>query len=485
MNYILGIDQSTQGTKAILVDEAGNIQGRADRPHQQIVNEKGWISHNLEEIYQNVLQVTKDVVDKTGISKENILSIGISNQRETTAIWSRDGHALNDAVVWQCSRAKDLIKPLLPKGEIIREKTGIPLSPYFPAAKMAWLLENTEGVSKIKREDICLGTMDSWLVYRLTDGASFLTDYSNASRTQLLHLQDLTWDKEICKWFNIPLECLPTICDSNSCFGETDLEGYLEQKIPIHGVLGDSHAALFGQGCFESGMIKTTYGTGSSIMMNTGKNCIRSSHGLVTSLAWGIDGKVNYVLEGNINYTGAVVTWLKDDMKLISSPAETAQAAWEANPKDHTVLVPAFTGLSMPYWKNDAEAMLCGMTRITGKNEIIKAALESIALQIQAVLAAMQQDSGMEITSLRVDGGPTKNDYLMQLQSDLSNVSVEIARTEESSALGAACIAGLGLGMYTKKQLLSGEKRVCYLPKMDEALRREKLERWENAVSLV
>lgn len=481
MRYILGIDQSTQGTKAILVDEYGKIIGRADRSHKQKINAKGWVSHDLDEIYENVQLAVKAVVEKTGILKSDIQAIGISNQRETTAIWNKEGKPLNDAVVWQCSRAKDIAEELKDYAGIVRKTTGIPLSPYFPASKMTWLLRNTEYKEK---EQICLGTIDSFLIYKLTHGECFKTDYSNASRTQLFDIHELKWSEEICKIFGIPMECLPQVCDSDSNFGNTDLEGYLDEPIPIHGVVGDSHAALFGQGCHEAGMIKTTYGTGSSIMMNTGDQCVTSRHGLVTSLAWKSEGEVNYVLEGNINYTGAVITWLKDDLKLITDPGETEQAARNANPEDQTIFVPAFSGLSMPYWKNNAKALICGMTRVTGKNEIIKAALDSIALQIEAVLEAMRKDSGIQIGELRVDGGPTKNKYLMQLQSDLSDLNVAIASVEELSALGAAYMAGIGGGICQKEELFEQQKRRYFKPQMDKKVRQEKISRWSHAVEM-
>lgn len=485
MRYILGIDQSTQGTKAILVDEAGQMIGRADVPHRQIINEKGWVSHDPEEIYRNVKIAVKKVVGQTGVSKADICAMGISNQRETTAIWTRDGQAQNNAVVWQCSRAVGIAERMQPYAELIQDRTGIPLSPFFPAEKMAWLLEHTESIQDSPKEEICLGTMDSWLIYRFTGGTAFKTDYSNASRTQLLNLQTLKWDEEICRLFGIPVECLPEICDSNSCFGWTDLDGYLGKRIPIHGVAGDSHAALFAQGCHKTGMIKTTYGTGSSIMMNTGNTCVKSRNGLVTSLAWGIDGAVTYVLEGNINYTGAVIAWLQDDLRLICSPAETEAAAMAANPEDTTVLVPAFSGLSMPYWKTEAKASISGMTRLTGRNEIIRAALESIALQIEAVLEAMRKDSGFVIRELRVDGGPTGNAYLMQLQSDFSDVAVSVSQTEELSAMGAVLLAGLGYGLYSETQLNSRKEKAVYAPKMAPDRRNAKLERWQKAVAVL
>ena len=349
---------------------------------------------------------------------------------------------------------------------------------------MAWLIHNLD----IQEDDlgqICLGTIDSWLIFRMTGGASFKTDYSNASRTQLYSIRDLKWDEEICGLFGVPLKCLPDVCDSNSVFGMTDLGGIFPEQIPIHSAIGDSHAALFGQGCHDSGTIKTTYGTGSSIMMNVGDAFVKSSHGLVTSLAWGIDGKIDYVLEGNINYTGAVISWLKDDVKLVASPAETECAAAMANPLDKTILVPAFSGLSAPYWKADAKAVLYGMSRTTGKNENIKAALESIAYQINAVLESMEKDSGIPIRELRVDGGPTRNSYLMQLQSDLSNVVVQIANTEELSAIGAAYLAGLGAGIYEKAALFGREERKQYVPAMKAEQRKEKLADWNHVIDLL
>lgn len=484
MRYVLGIDQSTQGTKAILVDEQGKIAGRADKAHRQIINDQGWVSHDLNEIYENVLSATKEVLKQTEILPEQVAAIGISNQRETTAIWDRNGTPLMHAVVWQCARAKEIAHKLSGHGDIIRDKTGLKLSPYFPAAKMAWLLQNV-GIQKEKSAEICLGTIDSWLIFRMTNGASFKTDYSNASRTQLFSIRDLQWDQEICRLFGVPVECLPEVCDSNSLFGMTNLGGIFSKKIPIHSAIGDSHAALFGQGCHSSGKIKTTYGTGSSIMMNVGEEYVESSHGLVTSLAWGIDGTVDYVLEGNINYTGAVISWLKDDVKLIASPEETERAASLANPLDQTVLVPAFSGLSAPYWNDNAKAVLYGMSRTTGRNEIIKAALESIAYQINAVLKAMEKDSRIPIRELRVDGGPTRNKYLMQLQSDLSNVIVEIANTEELSAIGAAYLAGIGAGIYHKDALFGHEERKRYVPGMEEKQRAEKQEVWDHAIRLL
>lgn len=480
MKYILGIDQSTQGTKAILFDAEGNLVKRADVSHRQIVNAQGWVSHDPEEIYRNTLRAAREVVEAAGILKAEIAAMGISNQRETTVLWNKEGKALADAVVWQCSRAAYIAKRMEDRAGDIYEKTGLPLSPYFPACKMSWLTEHT-GTEPAPY----FGTVDSWLLYRLTGGRAYKTDYSNASRTQLMNLHTLQWDPELCRWFGISEKSLPQICDSNSCFGYTDLEGFLEQEIPILAVLGDSHGALFGQGCHEKGMVKTTYGTGSSIMMNIGENYVQSKAGLATSLAWGIDGRVNYVLEGNINYTGAVVTWLKEDMKLIDSAEETEALAYSANPADTSILVPAFTGLSAPYWKGDAKAFLWGMTRTTGRAEVVKAALDSIGYQITAVLKAMEQDSGERIRELRADGGPARNAYLMQFQSSLADLTVYAAEREELSAMGAAYLAGITAGLYDKKELFAKMKYRKFEPAMSAEERAGKQRRWEAAVKLV
>lgn len=480
MSYILGIDQSTQGTKAILFDKEGNPVKRADLAHRQIVDERGWVSHDPEEIYRNVLRVVRGVVEKAQIPKEEIMALGISNQRETTLAWNRAGHPLADAVVWQCGRAEGIARKLNDRAQMIYHKTGLPLSPYFSACKMAWLKEHTASDA-----EAVFGTMDSWLVYRLTGGQAYGTDYSNASRTQLLNLKTLEWDQELCGIFGIPVNCLPEIKDSNSCFGYTDFDGFLEHKIPILAVLGDSHAALFGQGCHRKGMVKATYGTGSSIMMNIGGEAVRSRAGLAVSLAWGIDGKVDCVLEGNINYTGAVVTWLKEDMGLIASARETASLAGRANPADRCVLVPAFTGLSAPYWKEDARALLWGMSRTTGRAEVVRAALDSIAYQVTDVLHAMERDCGERIHELRVDGGPAGNPYLMQFQSDMAQTEVYAAEKEELSAMGAAYLAGITAGLYDREKVFQKMGYQKYTPAMSSEEREERYGRWKEAIGLV
>lgn len=483
--YIVSIDQSTQGTKALLFDEDGGLCARADLPHRQIVSERGWISHDGEEIYQNTIQVIKNVLHIAKVSPDSVAGIGISNQRETAILWDREtGRAAGYAVVWQCARAAEICerRQVRDMGEQIEHRTGLKLSPYFTAAKIRWLLENLEGVEeKAKHHDICHGTMDSYLIYRLTKGRVYATDYSNASRTQLFNIFTLEWDKEICGCFGIDPRNLPEVRDSNACFGYTDCEGLFAGPVPIHAVMGDSQAALFGQNCRSDGMVKVTYGTGSSIMMNIGHKPVLSRNGLVTSLAWGIDGKQKYVLEGNLNYTGAVISWLKDDVKIIQDAAETEALAKAANQNDNLYLVPAFSGLGAPYWDSDARAAFMGMDRTTGRAELVRAALESIAYQITDVVSAMERDSQKQIGILKVDGGPTRNRYLMQFQSDITGCEVSVSDIEELSGTGAAFMAGMKLGIWDE-EVFSTLKWRGVLPKMEADICRRKIAGYQSAV---
>ena len=476
--YVLGIDQSTQGTKALLFDEEGKLLCRSDLPHKQIVDERGWVEHDLEEIYHNTVQVVKDLVKKAGIDRSELAVLGISNQRETAACWEKEtGKPVYNAIVWQCARGAAICDELERQGHarMIREHTGLQLSPYFSAAKLAWIFRNVDGVKeKAKAGKIACGTIDSFLVHRLTKGRNFQTDYSNASRTQLFDIRALKWDAQLLELFGIDASCMAQVTDSNGDYGETDFEGFLEKPIPIRGVLGDSHGALFGQGCLEKGMIKATYGTGSSIMMNIGETPVFTDLGVVTSLAWSMDGRVNYVLEGNINYTGAVITWLKDEVKLISSAAETEELARGAAENDRTYLVPAFSGLGAPYWDSKASAVICGMTRTTGKAEIVRAALDCIAYQITDIVRVMGEASGIDIEELRVDGGPTRNGYLMQFQSDQLGIPVRIP----------AYAAGIALGIFDKN-IFEKMNRTSYTSKLEEAVRSERYEGWKDAVGMV
>ena len=479
MKTILAIDQSTSGTKALLFDGEGRLLGRHDLPHQQKINSQGWVSHDPMEIYRNTLETVRLLLEETGADRESIGAVGISNQRETALLWDRaTGLPVADAVVWQCARAAGICQRLADRGEAIQERTGLNLSPYFPAAKWAWILENTPGLAG---KNLCAGTIDAWLVYKLTGGRVFATDYSNASRTQLFNLRTLSWDPEVCGWFGINPDFLPEVRFSDSLFGETDFEGLLSHPVPIHGVLGDSHGALFGQGCLSPGMVKATYGTGSSVMMHIGERPVFSKKGLVTSLAWGMEGKVDYVLEGNINYTGAVTKWVVEELGLLSSSKEAGPVAQSADPADTTYLVPAFTGLGAPYWDSGAKAMLYGMSRTTGRAEIVKAAEECIAYQIADVLELMGQEAGVTIQELRVDGGPTKDKFLMQFQSDILNLPVAAPEREELSGMGAAFCAGIAAGVYSK-EIFQAVRRSRFLPVMEAALRRKKREGWKQAV---
>lgn len=423
---------------------------------------------------------------KIGVQKDN-RNRNQQSERNVSDMGEKNGKALANAVVWQCARAAEICRRVEQTGaaEMICQKTGLALSPYFPVSKLTWLKENVEGAKELaKKHALCFGTIDTWLVYRMTHGMSYKTDYSNASRTQLFDIFEQKWDEEICQLFGLDAQDLAEVCDSDSCFGETDLEGFFENPISIHSVLGDSHGALFGQGCLEKGMIKSTYGTGSSIMMNIGETPVLSTHGVVTSLAWGMQGKVSYVLEGNINYTGAVITWLKDDMELIQSPAETEALCRKAEADDSLYFVPAFTGLGAPYWNSEAKGALTGITRTTRKAEMVRAGVECIAYQIADVVNAMSQDANTEIQELRVDGGPTRNQYLMQFQSDILNRKVLVPDVEELSGIGAAYAAGRGLGLYGD-EVFTRLKRQEYAPKMCEDTRVRKYNGWKDAVGHV
>lgn len=482
--YILGIDQSTQGTKGLLFDASGALIARCDLPHRQIVDANGWVEHDPEEILSNTLAVARMVVEKAAIDKAEIRALGISNQRETAVAWNREtGKPVYNAIVWQCARGTTLCERLEVYAQDIRCKTGLPLSPYFSAAKLGWVMEHVpEARALAQQNQLCCGTMDSFLVYSLSKERAFKTDYSNASRTQLFNLRTLAWDVDICKLFGVPQTVLAEVCMSDSCFGTTDLAGLLEHPIPIHGVLGDSHGALFGQNCRTPGKIKATYGTGSSVMMHVGNEPVFSANGLVTSLAWGIDGKVEYVLEGNINYTGAVITWLKNQVGLISTDKEIDILAERANPADRTYCVPAFTGMGAPHWDSKASAILTGMARTTGREEIAKAALDCIAYQITDLVEVMRKDAKLPLTELRADGGPTASRYLMQFQSDISNVTVCVPSLQELSGMGAAYAAGIAAGLYGRESVYEQIGHTAYPPRMERVERSRLYEGWQWAV---
>lgn len=485
--YVLAVDQSTQGTKGLLFDGEGKLVVRCDRPHAQIVDGRGWVEHDPEEICRNTLAVVHDVLEQSGIDKKRIAAFGISNQRETVVAWNRKtAKPVCNAIVWQCSRGAEICRRLDRGGfgDRVKSATGLPLSPYFSAAKLAWIMENVPEARELTETgDLCVGTVDSWLVFRLTHGRSFRTDYSNAARTQLFNIMSLRWDSGMCGAFGIPESCLAEVCDSDSCFGETDFEGCLPQPVPILGVLGDSNGALFGQGCLRAGMGKATYGTGSSVMLNIGEKPV-FSNSIATSLAWRRKGRTAYVLEGNINYTGAVITWLKDSLHLIGSDREVQALAEEANPDDRTCLVPAFTGLGAPYWDSGAKALMTGMTRTTGKAEIARAAENCIAFQVTDIVRCMQSQPGVEIRELHVDGGPTSDRYLMQFQSNMVGIPLYVSGLKEASGMGAAYLAGIGAGVYDGEKIFGRPDGQGYVGKITPEKREELYSEWQKAVRL-
>lgn len=484
--YVMGIDQSTQGTKFILFDSEGKIAFQASKPHKQFINDKGWVEHDPNEIWRNVKNLAQQITQESDISARDIIAIGISNQRETSLAWNKStGESIYPAIVWQCARGAAICDELEARGlkNFVKDITGLPLSPYFSAAKLAWIMRNVPEASKLAEEkNLCMGTVDSWLIYKMTGGKVFKTDYSNASRTQLFNIKNLEWDGKICSAFGIPIDVLPKVTFSDSFFGKTTFDEIFDVEVPIWAMLGDSHAALFGQGCHTTGLAKSTYGTGSSIMLNTGKNLVKTEQGLATTIAWGMNEKISYALEGNINYTGASITWLKDDLKLIESAAETETLARQSNPADKSYFVPAFTGLGAPYYDNDATGTFAGITRVTGKNEMVRAVVDSIAYQIYDVIHLMEKVSNSELVNLKVDGGPTRNAYLMQFQSDILNKPVEVPPIAELSAMGAAYCAGIAAGFYDVEKVFAGMSWKQYAPNMNADEREKLLKGWSTAV---
>lgn len=457
MSWMLAVDQSTAGTKALLVDQQGQIIAKADRPHHQDYPKPGWAQHDAEEIWQNVVTLINQVPHEAGILHNQLTGLALTNQRETTVAWDRKtGRPLAPAVVWQCQRGADICERLSDYAQPVREKTGLPLSAYYPAAKAAWLLENVDGLKeKAFAGEACIGTVDSYLIYRLTGGRVFATDYSNASRTQLFNLDTLTWDEDIAGWFDIPLQALPEIKASDALFGETEPDLF-PSIMKIAGVMGDSHAALFGQGCVSPGMAKATYGTGSSIMINVGTKKALPPAGIAASLAWGWQGQIHYVLEGNVTSSGDTLKWVCDELQLVKTPREIDDLSETVTNTNGAYLVPAFSGLGAPYFDSKARAALIGLARGTNRAHIARAALESIAYQNNAVVEAMQ----IQLEELRVDGGPTRSDVLMQIQADLLGCTVRCNVAQELSALGVAYMGGIQLGLYSALDKIEAMRKI-------------------------
>ena len=489
MKGILAIDQSTSGTKGLIFDTDGQLLARADLPHRQITNEQGWVEHDPEEIYANTLAVARIALERSGLKGEEIGAVGLSNQRETAVAWSADtGRPVYNAIVWQCARAVDVTAELAARGltEPVEAKTGLRLSPFYSAAKFGWMVRHVpQAQQALVAGQLRCGTMDSWLVYRLTDGREYRTEYSNASRTQLLNLDTLAWDPELVEAFGLTMTCLPRVCFSDSCFGETTFGGLLPRPVPIHGVLGDSHGALFGHGGAAPGTAKVTYGTGSSIMVNAGPVRPKPVAGIATSLAWGMNGTVDYVLEGNINDTGAVIKWLVDDVELLASSREAGETASRVENTNGVYLVPAFSGLGAPYFRDDVRAAMVGMNRSTKRAHIVRAAEECIAYQITDVVEAMRSGGPIPLRVLHADGGPTRDRFLMQFQADMLELPLEISCTEELSGAGAAYCAALGSGLAEQQTLFSRARHTRVEPRMDPEQRETLRHGWKLAVESV
>lgn len=462
--YILAIDQSTSSTKVMLFDASTKLIHRVSLSHKQYYPAKGFVEHDAEEIFSNTVAGMHEAVNKTGISVSDIVTISITNQRETSLIWDRTtGKPIANAAVWQCQRGKEFCKSLNDQGygQTIIEKTGLLIDPYFSASKLRWLINNVDGaIESAQRGDLLLGTMDSWLLWKLTNGKVHATDFSNACRTMLFNINTLKWDEELIDLFGLYLSMFPEVKFSDQIFGYTEPLIVFDQPVAIAGLIGDSHAALFGQNCFEPGMAKATYGTGSSIMMNIGNEPMVAPAGLVTSVGYGRAGKIDYVFEGNIHCTGDTINWLINDAELISNSAESEQLALSVTDNNQVYFVPSFVGLGAPYWDNQARACISGMARNTQKAHIVRAALESIAYQVKDLIDLMVENASIPFREMRVDGGPTRNDFLMQFQSDMLRKEVVRSNIEEISALGSAFMAGLACGIWNDLEEIRALRKV-------------------------
>ena len=471
--FILAIDQSTSATKVMLFDSLANLVHRVSISHQQYYPAEGFVEHEPEEIFDNTIKGINEVLRQKGLEADNLSAVSITNQRETSLIWDKaTGKPIANAAVWQCQRGKDFCKRLNEQGygAKIRVKTGLLIDSYFSASKLRWIINHVEGAKeKAENGELLFGTMDCWLLWKLTNGRVHATDYSNACRTMLFNINTLTWDEELMSLFDLHPSMFPEVKFSDQIFGMTDPAVVFDKPIPIAGLLGDSHAALFGQNCFEQGMAKATYGTGSSIMMNIGNQPLSSPVGLVTSIGYGKAGKIDYVFEGNIHCTGDTINWMVYDAGLISNPAESEQLALSVNDNNQVYFVPSFVGLGAPYWDNQARACISGMARNTKKAHIVRAALESIAYQIKDLIDLMVENASIPFREMRVDGGPTRNNFLMQFQSDMIRREVVRSNIEEISALGSAFMAGLACGFWKDIEEIKSLRKVdkTFTPTLD------------------
>jgi len=486
----MALDQGTTSSRTIIFDKSGNIISTVSQEFKQVYPKVGWVEHNPLEIWNSQIKTAKLALKKANLEASNILAIGITNQRETTIMWDKNtGQPVYNAIVWQCRRTAPICDQLKKEGltKIIHEKTGLVLDAYFSATKIKWILDNVEGVrERAKKGEILFGNIDTWLIWNLTKGKIHATDYSNASRTMLFNIHELEWDEELLKALNIPRKILPKVLPSSYIYGKTDKEIFGE-TLTISGDAGDQHAALFGQVCFEPGMVKNTYGTGGFMLMNTGKKPILSSNGLLTTIAWKVGNEVEYALEGSVFVAGAVMQWLRDELKMIKTVAESEVYASRVKDTNGVYLVPAFVGMGAPYWDMYARGAILGLTRGVRKEHIIRAAEEAIAYQSRDVLEVMEKDSRIDLKKIKVDGGAARDNFLMQFQADILGVSVIRPQVVETTALGAAYLAGLATGFWKDKKEISQKWKENreFTPSMDEE-RKEKLYKgWKKAVKRI
>ena len=481
--YIMALDAGTTSNRCILFDHSGKICSVAQKEFTQIFPKPGWVEHDANEIWSTMIGVVAEAMAKVNCAESDIAAMGITNQRETTIVWDKEtGEPICNAIVWQCRRTSEYCDELKAKGlvEKIRSKTGLVIDAYFSATKLKWILDNVEGArEKAEQGKLLFGTVETWFIWKLTNGKVHVTDYSNASRTMMFNINTLQWDDEILSELNIPKSMLPEAKPSSCIYGYTS-----SGNTPIAGAAGDQQSALFGQTCFNAGDAKNTYGTGAFLLMNTGDRPVFSKNGLVTTIAWGLDGKVNYALEGSVFVAGAAIQWLRDEMRLIDSAADSEYMAGKVEDTNGCYVVPAFTGLGAPHWDQYARGTIVGLTRGVNKCHIIRATLESLAYQVNDILQAMQADSGIKLAALKVDGGASSNNFLMQFQSDVCNSPVERPECVETTAIGAAYLAGLAVGFWKDKNDVIANSKIerTFVPAMDDEKRNALIKGWNKAV---
>lgn len=486
--YVLALDQGTTSSRAILFDEQSNIVSVAQKEFTQIFPKPGWVEHNADEIWSTQIGVAAEAVAKAGIRAGDISAIGITNQRETTVVWEKaTGKPVYNAIVWQSRQTMEICDALKAKGlaDTFRHKTGLVIDAYFSGTKVKWILDNVAGArEKAENGELLFGTIDTWLIWKLTGGQVHVTDYSNASRTLMYNIRELKWDEEILQELTVPASMLPSVRPSSEVYGYTDTSVFLGASVPIAGAAGDQQAALFGQTCFQPGMAKNTYGTGCFMLMNTGDEVFESKNGLLTTIAWGIGGKVEYALEGSIFVAGSAIQWLRDGLRLIETAADSEYYAKKVRDAEGVYVVPAFVGLGAPYWDMKARGAIMGLTRGVTKSHVIRATLDSMAYQTKDVLSAMEADSGIKLQALKVDGGAVGNNILMQFQADILGVPVDRPEVTETTALGAAYLAGLATGVWSDKEsLISNWKlQTRFVPGMDDAESAKLYKGWRKAV---